>query len=352
MESPQKPEPVFSTLFSVKKRIGKGCFSEVFECVNRQTKERFAVKFEKKIPNGVQPIDRELAIYKKLSNTNDVCKIYWTGEYDEYRVAVMDLLDKSLEDRIMDAPAGFSLKTVLMIADQMLRRIELLHRSGYIHRDIKPDNFAPGLNNSLLYLIDFGIAKRYIDSRGNHIPFRERCPSAGTMRYISVNGHLGIEQSRRDDMESIAYVLLYLLRGRLPWQGIEATSSRDKCMKIAERKLQTPPEVLFAGLPEEFAEYLRRVRQLKFEEEPDYAGYRHLFSDVFQRYGFVYDGQYDWMKPKGISPTRSHTAIAPLMRRIEHVKTRYAPIDIKRGQITRPSVVDLRPILSRLGRCM
>ena len=258
MDSPEKPEHPFSVMFSMRKLIGKGSVSEVFECEHRETKKRYAAKFELINKRGPQQLDRELALYKKMSGFNEVCKVHWTGEYDEYRVAVMDLLDKSLQDRMADCPNGLSLKTVLMLADQMIRRVELLHNMGYIHRDIKPDNFAPGLDSaaSTLYLIDYGIAKRYVDNHGNHIPFRERCPAAGTLRYISINGHLGLEQSRRDDMESIGYVLLYLLRGSLPWQGIQAASPREKCMKVAEKKIQTSPDILFAGFPPEFAEYI------------------------------------------------------------------------------------------------
>ena len=354
MDSPQKPEHPFSQMFSVRKLIGKGSVSEVFECEHRESKKRYAAKFELTSKRGPQQLERELALYRKMSGFNEVCKVHWTGEYDEYKVAVMDLLDKSLEDRMTDCPNGLSLKTVLLLADQMIRRVELVHNMGYIHRDIKPDNFAPGLDSaaSTLYLIDYGIAKRYVDNHGNHIPFRERCPAAGTLRYISINGHLGLEQSRRDDMESIGYVLLYLLRGSLPWQGIQAASPREKCMKVAEKKIQTAPDTLFAGYPPEFAQYMKQVRKLKFEEEPDYAGYRKLFADLFRRRGFVYDGNYDWMKKKGIAQTKSQTAIQHLLIDAQHVKARCAPIDIKRCPIMRPNVVDLRPVLSRAGRCM
>jgi serine/threonine protein kinase len=115
------------------------------------------------------------------------------------------------------------MKTVLMIADQLIQRIEYMHSKSYIHRDIKPENFLLGLGkkSNIIYIIDFGLSKKYRDTKTlQHIPYRENKNLTGTARYASINAHLGIEQSRRDDLEAVGYVLIYLAKGFLPWQGI------------------------------------------------------------------------------------------------------------------------------------
>ena len=144
---------------------------------------------------------------------------------------VMDLLGPSLEDLFSFCKRKFSLKTVLMLGDQMVQRLEYMHNNHFIHRDMKPDNFLVGVGKKqqLLYMIDYGLAKRYREPKtGDHIPYRDNKSLTGTARYASVNTHLGIEQSRRDDLESIAYILIYFLKGSLPWQGLQAKNKNDK----------------------------------------------------------------------------------------------------------------------------
>ncbi|VDK89143.1 unnamed protein product [Litomosoides sigmodontis] len=210
---------------------------------------------------------------------------------------VMELLGPSLEDLFNFCSRKFTLKTVLLLADQMLSRIEYIHSRDFIHRDIKPDNFLMGLGRkgNLVYIIDFGLAKKYRYGRGHaHIPYRENKNLTGTARYASVNTHLGIEQSRRDDIESLGYVLMYFNRGTLPWQGLKAATKRQKYDKISEKKMTTPVEELCAGYPEAFAAYLKYCKCLSFEEQPDYSHLRQLFRNLFHRQGFTYDYVYDW----------------------------------------------------------
>jgi len=153
-----------------------------------------------------------------------------------------------------------------------------------------------GKRQHYVYIIDFGLAKRYRDPKtGEHIPFRDNKNLTGTARYASVNTHLGIEQSRRDDLECLGFVLIYFLSGTLPWQGLKAKTKQEKYDKIKEKKVTSSIDELCKGFPEEFAQYMHYCRQLKFEDRPDYVYLRKLFKDLFYRMGFEYDYIFDWM---------------------------------------------------------
>lgn len=134
---------------------------------------------------------------------------------------VMDLLGKSLENLFEANARKFSVKTVVMFGIQALDRLEFLHNKHFIHRDLKPDNFLIGLDRHkhVIHLIDFGLSKKYITREGKHIPYRDGKNLTGTARYASINTHLGVEQGRRDDIESLCYIMLYFLRGSLPWMN-------------------------------------------------------------------------------------------------------------------------------------
>jgi serine/threonine protein kinase len=170
-----------------------------------------------------------------------------------------------------------------------------------LHRDVKPDNFLIGIGKKqhFVYVIDFGLAKRFRDPKtGEHIPYRDGKNLTGTARYASVNTHLGIEQSRRDDLESLGLVLIYFNKGQLPWQGLPARTKKEKYEKIRDKKLSTSIETLTKGMPEEFNIYLNYCRSMKFEEKPDIAYLRKLFKDLFYRMGYDYDFVFDWMVKK------------------------------------------------------
>jgi len=197
----------------------------------------------------------------------------------------------------------------------LISRVEYIHSKNFIHRDVKPDNFLMGLGKkgNLVYIIDFGLAKKYRDSRTHqHIAYRENKNLTGTARYASVNTHLGIEQSRRDDMESLGYVFMYFLRGSLPWQGLKAATKRQKYERISEKKMSTPIEELCKGFPSEFATYLNFCRSLRFDDKPDYSYLRQLFRNLFHRHGYTYDYVFDWNMLKfGTPPVSSGIAMVP-----------------------------------------
>lgn len=160
-----------------------------------------------------------------------------------------------------------------------IQRVEYLHSKGIIHRDIKPENFLFGVGEkkATLYIIDFGLSRKYMDLKsGFHIPYRDNRSMVGTVRYVSINTHLGIEPSRRDDMESVFLILIYLLKGVLPWQGIQAKTKIEKYSKIMEKKMSIPIEILGKGCPSAFSKSLKEVRDLKFDQQPNYRKYINL----------------------------------------------------------------------------
>ncbi|KAK6951079.1 hypothetical protein Daesc_007608 [Daldinia eschscholtzii] len=196
---------------------------------------------------------------------------------------------------------GTNLLNNQQVAIKFLSRVQTIHEKNLIYRDIKPDNFLigrPGTKAAnVIHVVDFGMAKQYRDPKTKqHIPYRERKSLSGTARYMSINTHLGREQSRRDDLEALGHVFMYFLRGGLPWQGLKAATNKQKYEKIGEKKQTTPIKDLCEGFPEEFSKYLTYVRNLGFEDTPDYDYLRELFTQALKNTGEVEDGEYDWMK--------------------------------------------------------
>jgi serine/threonine protein kinase len=280
------------------RKIGSGSFGDIFLGTNVQTHEEVAIKLESVKSKHPQLLyeSKVLRILQGGDSVGIPC-VRWYGTEGDYNIMILDLLGPSLEDLFNFCSRKFSLKTVLMLAEQMLSRIEYCHSKNFIHRDIKPDNFLMGLGKKAnqVNIIDFGLAKRYRDPKTHqHIPYRENKNLTGTPRYASINTHLGIEQSRRDDLEALGYILVYFCRGSLPWQGIRALNKKQKYDKISEKKMSTPFEILCKGFPQEFPMYLNYVRGLRFDDKPDYGYLRRLFRDLFVREGFQYDYVFDW----------------------------------------------------------
>jgi serine/threonine protein kinase len=277
--------------YTVTKYISSGSFGDVFEAKHIKTGEYVALKIPIQTDerNGLKLLLEELKVYNHL-NANGGCKgisnvkmVKW--DEPAKKVLAMDLLGESLEE-IIDKKKKVSLKTVILLAIQLLDIIKFIHTRGYIHRDIKPDNFVMGNpldseKKNTIYCIDFGIAKKFM--RGEkHISFKDSLKFCGTARYASIAAHLGHEQSRKDDLESIGYMLIYLFNGNLPWMGIKTKDKKERYRLICKRKRETSEEKLCENLPKEFLIFLKYVRNLDFDEKPHYTALKKMFMKLYE----------------------------------------------------------------------
>ncbi|KAG9057488.1 casein kinase I [Serendipita sp. 407] len=310
---------IVGNYYKVNKKIGEGSFGVIFAGTNLLNSSEVAIKFEPRKSEAPQLRD-ECRSYRILNGCVGIPQIYHFGSEGLHNVLVIELLGPSMEDLFDMCGRKFSIKTTCQVARQMISRVQTVHEKNLIYRDIKPDNFLigrPGTKNAnLVHMVDFGMAKQYRDPKTKqHIPYRERKSLSGTARYMSINTHLGREQSRRDDLEALGHVFMYFLRGSLPWQGLKAATNKQKYEKIGEKKQTTPIKELCEGFPEEFAIYLNYVRKLGFEETPDYDFLRELFLKVLKNQGEGDDGVYDWMLLNGGKGWENNPTPHPTQRR-------------------------------------
>jgi casein kinase 1 len=305
-----KAEPLVLNRFSLGVPIGNGAFGQVF--VGYDTKKRnreVAIKLEKSSCKHPQ-LRFEAKVYQELQNCPGVPKLIYYGQDGQYNVLVIQRLGHSLEHLFRYCNHRFSLKTVLLLADQMLERLQTLHDHRVIHRDLKPDNFVFGLENHCndVYLIDFGLSKCYVHPDTQvHIPFQTGKSLIGTPRYASINNHRGMEQSRRDDLESLAYLLLYFLDGKLPWQASERAKSVIKknevpFQNIGEWKERIDANDICPNAPRQMITLLQYAQALGFYERPDYERLRSMLSELFEAKGYTRDGRFDWTEKMLQSP--------------------------------------------------
>jgi len=285
--------------FDMCNKIGAGAFGEVWSANDLcQTNRQVAVKVAK-----IGALENEVQILRSLNSSNTLqgfTDVIAFCSDSCHSFLVVDLLGESLDQLFRRCSSQFQLSTVVLVAKQVLLRIEYLHSKGIVHRDIKPENFVMGLGGKIhhVHLIDFGLSKAYFD--GQHIGMATGLELAGTPRYASINTHKGVVQSRRDDLEAIGYMLMHFLRGCLPWSGIRVRHKdpfkSSKLLKVLELKESTKPRNLCQGFPDEFEVYLKYCKKLGFQSAPDYTMLRQLFEDVSAREGPFEDHAFEWLK--------------------------------------------------------
>lgn len=291
---PDKVQVSTSPVYKVEKKLGKGGFGQVF--VGRRVSggnlsERtgpgaveVAIKFEHRTSKGCNyGPPSEWQVYNTLGGSHGVPQVHYKGRQGDFFIMIMDMLGPSLWDVWNNNSHTMSTEMVACIAIEAVSILEKMHARGYVHGDVKPENFllgAPGTpDEKRLFLVDLGLASRWRDSTtGLHVEYDQR-PDVfrGTVRYASVHAHLGRTGSRRDDLESLAYTLIFLLRGRLPWQGYQGD---NKGFQVCRKKMGTSPDNLCFFCPKPFKEFVEHVVNLKFDEEPNYAKYISLFDGI------------------------------------------------------------------------
>lgn len=277
--------------WKVYKSIGKGAFGEIYQCEDLETGAQVALKTEK-LDSKKRVLKIEVAVLKKLQACPFVCRYQQFGRHEEFHFVVMELLGENLSVLRKRQPGKrFSIGTTMRLGMQMVRAIEGMHDHGYLHRDIKPSNFAMGRhheNRDWCFLIDFGLARRYVLPSGDIRTARESAGFRGTARYASINSHLSKELSRRDDMWSLLYMMIEFLKGNLPWSNIE--NKED----VGRRKIELDSLDLVAGLPPEMASFMEHLRTLDYKDKPNYDFIADLCNQMMENAGVPEEEHYDW----------------------------------------------------------
>ena len=280
--------------YLVIKKIDEGSFGSIYLSQNIQTKEKVAIKIEnRKTENPL--LEREAYILFYLQGPG-LPEIKTFGKTKDLFILIQNLLGPSLANLLDKHSIVFTIKDICMLSIQMIERLEYIHLKNYIHRDIKPHNFLMGIDDpDILYLIDFGLSKKYRSKKGKHIKFSINNNITGTPRYCSINGLRGAEQSRRDDLESLFYVIIYFFRGNLPWQNLKIKSRQERFNRINYLKKNISYKILCKNLPQELYNFGTYIKHLKFEEDPDYNFLRNCFYSILKKINEKNDNKFSWL---------------------------------------------------------
>lgn len=274
---------IIANKYEIIKKIGEGSFGNIFYGKNILTNENIAIKIDDLEDKII--LKNEAKIYSLLKKIEGIPKMRLYGKEGKFNYLVMDLLDKSLEQYKCNNEDKIPLNIVINLGIQMFKRIKDVHNMNIIHRDIKPDNFVmKSSKDNFLFLIDFGLSKLYMKNN-IHIECFENRKLIGTVKYVSLNIHNGLTPSRRDDLESIIYILIYLLIGNLPWEDIKSDNKEEKNKLIKECKKEYDFSKL-SELPGEFILILNYIRELKFEEKPNYCYIQTLLYNLYNHKGY------------------------------------------------------------------
>ena len=325
--------------YRIIEKLGKGSFGFVYSGLNIQDNRKIAIKFEKR--GAPYHLLEKEGMFLALLKGPGIPEVLSYGKNNNYYILIQELLGENLWQILKLAKLNkYNINDLSKIAIQMIDRIEYVHSKNILHRDIKPENFLVGLDNkNSIYLIDFGISRKYrSDKTGKHIRFSLTGKLFGTLKFISYNASRGVEQSRRDDMISIGYMLAFLAGKRLPWQGyaIHGPYAKKNYEKIVDLKHKSKPEEICRGLPPEFAEYIKYCLKLNFEEKPDYEYLRNLFKqvllknqkDIKSEFSFINNirmskyKHFSSKERKGNLSTTSNDKYVNLLRRKQSPQTR------------------------------
>lgn len=286
--------------YEIVKYINSGSFGHVFKArINDNSFVALKIPVKTLEKDGQSSLCDEFKIYKNISNPEKgVANMKMTVCKDQ-KIIVMDLLGPSLENILSKYKRKLKIKTIVYISIELLKILKYIHSCGYLHRDLKSDNFVVGYEDrKKLYCIDFGLAKKFVDKSGNHIPFKTDKKFVGTARYASIASHNLQEQGRKDDLESLGYLFIYLFKGKLPWQNVKTTDKFQKHQLIKDFKINTTEEMLCKDMPKEFCVFLKYVRNMEFTEDPPYHSFIKMFTKLYKSIQLETseDSELEWIK--------------------------------------------------------
>ena len=323
-----KENSIIFKKYKIKKKLGEGAFGDVYMGTSIENNDLVAIKVEQR--KIAKPLLETEAFFLYSLRGLGIPEVLSFGRLKGYNVLVEPLLDKSLFDIFAERRKRLALEDICLIAKQIIDRIQWVHSKNIVHRDIKPDNFLIGRKDpNVIYLIDFGLSKKYKSSTtGKHIRFGFTGKLTGTVRFASANALRGGEQSRRDDLESIGYMLIFFMRGKLPWQGVTGNKKMERYLKIYKMKKNVLPEDLCKSLPRQMTDFMRYVKQLEFEQDPDYNYLRNLFNSILKR---IHDTNdllvFSWIKMADLPNLKN--PINPATRRDSPQSRLYRKIETK-----------------------
>jgi serine/threonine protein kinase len=300
------PTKLVDGRFEIEQKLGSGCFGQVYKAKEVSTGNIVAVKFSGQ--DDKDGLITEAEVLRRVGQppSQGYASLYAIISKGPIACLVVEMLGKSLQDCMDDVGKNkVDAISAALCGQQILLRIELLHSKGIVHRDIKPENFLVGVGKKAhhVYIIDFGLSTEYY-KQAQHVTQGRKEQMTGTARYTSINAMKGVTQSRRDDLEAIGHMLLYFVRGRLPWSGLEAPTDVEKFRRICETKESIPLDTLCEGHPDEFKQYLQYTRALEFTQKPDYGMLRGLMQKVRNNSA---DHDFEWLRNKNYDAS---TAVA------------------------------------------